>query len=286
MPTASLADADAAAAVVSAYVDHRTLPQPYLMPGSVQSPEETLSFRSGNSLEMALLLCSLLLGQGLDAAVIIGYAPLDIGQNVQTSQQCPAPAVKRRLEIQRLVQEFLAACSSSLADASAGPRQTGAPAEDTSPEQQNPQAEPAAAPEAGAEAADSQVAAAEAAPGGPDASGASTANNPAAASSAEGDAATVVAPSGSASDMQQAPDAVGFGLSVGSVAPQQNGSSGAKLACPYRLHAWVLLQGHQVILVIHHHTCWRKLLNLTAADLSAAVHGACDMLRRPPAGVY
>ena len=89
---AELACTEAAAAFVSGYVDYQPLPQPYMMPDSVQRPELTLQRRSGNSLDMALLLCSLLLGQGADAAVVLGYAPPGIVQNVQRDFRCPARA--------------------------------------------------------------------------------------------------------------------------------------------------------------------------------------------------
>lgn len=111
VPVVSLADTAALAGFVSSYIEYQPLPQPYLMPSGVQLPAETLRTRRGNALEMAVLLASLLLGQGFDAAVVIGYAQQDVISNVQASQQCPAPSVKRRLDIQRQVQAFLAGCS-------------------------------------------------------------------------------------------------------------------------------------------------------------------------------
>ena len=111
VPIANLVDAVALAALVNSYIDHhRPLPQPYQLPPTVQSPATTLAARGGNCLETALLLCSLLLGQGRDAFVVVGYAPPAIVGNVQSGQRCPASAVQRRLAVQRLVQEFLKSC--------------------------------------------------------------------------------------------------------------------------------------------------------------------------------
>jgi hypothetical protein len=49
--TAELVGTEAAAAFVSAYVEYRQLPQPYVMPGAVQHPTETLELRSGTCLD-------------------------------------------------------------------------------------------------------------------------------------------------------------------------------------------------------------------------------------------
>lgn len=264
MPIARLADADAVAAFVSSYVDYRPLPQPYMLPDSVQPPEQTLELRVGNTLEMALLLCSLLLGQGFDALVVIGYAPADVVQNVQTSQQCPSPAVKRRRGIQRMVQEFLASCSGALTDVAVGPQPGAAaeamPAAEMPPEQQqDPQPEPEAASDrAGAGAAGSQAveptaaAAAAAEAAGAEASLAAEAGamkNSDAAGGEQGDAATEAALPGGADNAQQQ-DGVNLKPLADSAAAQHNGGAAPDTACPYRLHAWILLLGQQASVIL------------------------------------
>lgn len=221
------------------------------MPDSVQPPEATLRSRGGNALEMALLLGSLLLGQGFDAAVVIGYARQDVISNVQASQRCPAPAVKRRLEIQRQVQEFLAGCSGS--DVAAAAQRQSSSAQGT-PSQRPPHADHSS------EACD------------PVADGVAAENGAAATAAAVGDAvqSEAAAPSGAAAvaDVPRTADAAATGPAdtpaheqqtpaestgqaadgeaevstpVQAVAPQQDGGSSPQGANPYRLHAWVLL---------------------------------------------
>lgn len=106
------------------------------MPDSVQQPELTLQLRSGTSLDMALLLCSLLLGQGADAAVVLGYAPAGIVENVQRGFKCTAPAIGQRLEVQRMATEFLASCGSHVAAESAGQQRADGSVQDLPPAEQ------------------------------------------------------------------------------------------------------------------------------------------------------
>jgi Transglutaminase-like superfamily len=239
--TAELVGAEAAAAFVSAYVDYRPLVQPYVMPDAVQHPAETLKLRSGTCLDTALLLCSILLGQGADAAVVIGYAPPGIVENVQRSRRCPAPAVQQRLDLKHMVTEFLASCGSHVAakpgtseqqQADAGTKDSPSAehihrAESSSADQQP------AADTAGTTAAPVEAAAV-------DSNGAAAA----AADDVQTDSAPASAQTALNSAVQQPgkPDACGDADSPQDTQHQQQSICDSKpAACPYRLHAWVLV---------------------------------------------
>lgn len=258
VPIACLADA-ALAAFVSSYIDYRPLAQPYMLPDRVQCAAATLALRQGSCIDMALLLCSLLLGQGMEAFVVIGYAPADVLHNVQTGQRCRGPAAARRREIQKLVQEFLSSFEHR-GQTLESPMQGAL--------------RHAAAPEAGAGAADGQAAAESTAKAGapavteatpaPETVAAVTAGTasdvlqlPAAGSESAGDAAGRV---GSADKEAAHSDAVGGDSGNGAegrllastqavvaeadgaaAAELQSSSSPTKGACPYHLNAWVLV---------------------------------------------
>lgn len=93
---------------VSSYVDYTPAAQPHEMPRIILTPAATLQQRSGNAFDMAMLLASLLAGAEREAHVAVGYAPVNIAQNVSTSQTYDAPAVARLAAVQQLVLEFLA----------------------------------------------------------------------------------------------------------------------------------------------------------------------------------
>ena len=59
------------------------------IPTHLVSPFTTLTWQCGGPLDMATLLCSILLGAGYDAYVVCGQAPLYICQRVRTGEMCP-----------------------------------------------------------------------------------------------------------------------------------------------------------------------------------------------------
>lgn len=206
------------------------------MPDAVQHPAETLELRSGSCLDTALLLCSMLLGQGADAAVVIGYAPQGIVENVQRSRKCPAPAVQQHRDLQHMVTEFLASCGSHVAAKS-----------DTS-EQQQADAGPLDSGEhihrAESSAADQQPA--------PDTAAApvdaAALNSTGAAATAADDVQTDSMPTSAQAALNSAvqqpgkPIACGDADSPQDTQHQQRSSCDSNpAACPYRLHAWVLV---------------------------------------------
>lgn len=58
-------------------------------PTRLHSPEMVLKSRSGNSFELATLLCSLLIGFGFPAMVVSGYATREVTTNDQRRVKCP-----------------------------------------------------------------------------------------------------------------------------------------------------------------------------------------------------
>lgn len=59
------------------------------LPDFLLSPQSTLAFQAGDSLDMATLLVSILAGAGFDAYVVVGYAPPEVVRNDQSAAVCP-----------------------------------------------------------------------------------------------------------------------------------------------------------------------------------------------------
>ena len=58
-------------------------------PKVLPSPCQSLKWHTGDSFDMAMILCSVLIGNGYDAYVVHGYAPKYITLHDQTRTQCP-----------------------------------------------------------------------------------------------------------------------------------------------------------------------------------------------------
>lgn len=58
-------------------------------PIALPSPEIVFKWRRGDSFDLSLALCSLLIGNGLDAYCVCGYAPKWITQRDCSKQPCP-----------------------------------------------------------------------------------------------------------------------------------------------------------------------------------------------------
>ncbi|KAL0234455.1 hypothetical protein PCE1_001491 [Barthelona sp. PCE] len=74
---------------VSDYIQHEPLKEPTMLPTSVLTPQTLLNEQVGNSIDMSILLCSLLIGFGYDAYVVIGYAVERITQGDRRLERCP-----------------------------------------------------------------------------------------------------------------------------------------------------------------------------------------------------
>jgi hypothetical protein len=97
LPFAELYDEDAIAQLVSEYVEYEELEEPISYPETIPSPWSVLQWQAGDCFDLAILLCSLLLGVGYDAYVVSGYAPKRVTRNDQTRERCPYFEAEKRL---------------------------------------------------------------------------------------------------------------------------------------------------------------------------------------------
>ena len=84
-----LYDLEPCAAFVANYLEYETLENPILFPKSIPSPYTVMEWQAGDCFDLAVVLCSLLLGVGYDAYVCVGYAPKFITTNDQAGTICP-----------------------------------------------------------------------------------------------------------------------------------------------------------------------------------------------------
>lgn len=84
-----LYDMHECAAYFAGFILFEPLQIPTEPPKILNSPAQTLRWHTGDSFDMAVLLCSFLLGNGYDAYVVNGYAPKYITLRDQSKTQCP-----------------------------------------------------------------------------------------------------------------------------------------------------------------------------------------------------
>lgn len=77
---------------LAGYMQYEPLDPPTQPPSVLPSPCQSLDWHTGDSFDMALILCSALIGFGYDAYVVNGYAPKYITLQDQTMTQCPIVA--------------------------------------------------------------------------------------------------------------------------------------------------------------------------------------------------
>eukprot|EP00759_Apiculatamorpha_spiralis_P037279 PhF_6_TR37188/c0_g1_i1/m.54793 len=84
-----LYDADKLVLFLANYIRYEELDDKFSLPIVVNSPTTTLKWQVGNCIEMCLTVCSVLLGVGYDAYVVVGYATEDVCTNNQTRKPWP-----------------------------------------------------------------------------------------------------------------------------------------------------------------------------------------------------
>jgi len=77
---------------LAGYMQYEPLDPPTQPPSVLPSPCQSLDWHTGDSFDMAHILCSALIGFGYDAYVVNGYAPKYITLQDQTMTQCPLVA--------------------------------------------------------------------------------------------------------------------------------------------------------------------------------------------------
>jgi hypothetical protein len=68
-------DLDGCAAFVADFLAFEPLEDPLHPPEFLPSPTNTLLWQAGDSFDLSVVLCSLLLGVGYNSYVVVGYAP-------------------------------------------------------------------------------------------------------------------------------------------------------------------------------------------------------------------
>lgn len=89
LPFVELYEWDKCAKFVADYIDYEELEYPDLYPETIPSPANVLEWQSGDCFDMSVVLCSLLIGVGYKAYVVIGTAPKYITTRNQTDMDCP-----------------------------------------------------------------------------------------------------------------------------------------------------------------------------------------------------
>jgi hypothetical protein len=88
-PIPELYDLHECASFMAGFIMYEPLDPQYEPPQYLFSPAATLNTNTGDSFDLATLVCSFLLGSGYDAYVVCGYAPKFITLRDQSRMQCP-----------------------------------------------------------------------------------------------------------------------------------------------------------------------------------------------------
>eukprot|EP00657_Telonema_sp_P-1_P012739 TRINITY_DN949_c0_g1_i2.p1 TRINITY_DN949_c0_g1~~TRINITY_DN949_c0_g1_i2.p1 ORF type:complete len:274 (+),score=117.95 TRINITY_DN949_c0_g1_i2:93-914(+) len=92
-------DAQQCAGFLADFIEYEPLADPTHLPPHIISPNTVLQWRKGDCFDMAITLCSILLGGGYDAYCVSGYAPKRVCLADETRYQCPL-AQERKVEEQ------------------------------------------------------------------------------------------------------------------------------------------------------------------------------------------
>lgn len=84
-----LYDMHECAVFIAGYMQYEPLDPVDQPPKIMPSPGQSLDWHTGDSFDMAMILCSLLIGNGYDAYVVNGYAPKYITLKDQSKTPCP-----------------------------------------------------------------------------------------------------------------------------------------------------------------------------------------------------
>lgn len=84
-----LYDIKTCAKFVSDFIGYEELENPLHYPQYMPSPLSVLNWQGGDCFDLSMVLCSLLIGVGYDAYVVMGYAPKSVTTNNQSKTVCP-----------------------------------------------------------------------------------------------------------------------------------------------------------------------------------------------------
>jgi len=89
LPFTELYDWEKCAKFISDYMEYEELEFPTKYPQVIPSPANVLSWQQGDSFDISIALCSLLIGAGYNAYVVIGTAPKRITKKDESLMECP-----------------------------------------------------------------------------------------------------------------------------------------------------------------------------------------------------
>jgi hypothetical protein len=89
LPFPELYDMHGCASFLAGYIIYEPLEPPTEPPKVLFSPTETLNSYTGDSFDIAMVLCSFLLGAGYDAYVVYGNSPKFVTMRDQRATECP-----------------------------------------------------------------------------------------------------------------------------------------------------------------------------------------------------
>jgi hypothetical protein len=91
LPYTELYEWDKCSKFVSDFIEYEELQYPNKLPKLIPAPANVLQWQAGDSFDMAIVLCSLLIGCGYDAYCVYGTAPKEITTKDEALMECPFP---------------------------------------------------------------------------------------------------------------------------------------------------------------------------------------------------
>jgi hypothetical protein len=88
-PCSELYSLETCAKFVSEFLTYEPLANPLHPPTHLPSPASVLAWQTADAFDASMVLCSLLLGAGYNAYVVMGYAPLAVTLNDLSQVECP-----------------------------------------------------------------------------------------------------------------------------------------------------------------------------------------------------
>lgn len=89
LPFVELYDWEKCSKFIADFLEYEELMNPDEYPDRIPSPANVLLWQAGDSFDFSIALCSLLLGAGYDAYVVIGTAPKYITTRDESLMECP-----------------------------------------------------------------------------------------------------------------------------------------------------------------------------------------------------
>ena len=89
LPYVELYEWEKCAKFIADFIDYEELPEPDKFPTQIPSPANVLQWQKGDCFDFSIALCSLLIGAGYDAYVVIGTAPKKITTKDESLMECP-----------------------------------------------------------------------------------------------------------------------------------------------------------------------------------------------------